>query len=374
MARKLAAVAAVLMLACSTANAQDVKTALDNAARTMGAVSLRTIEFSGAGSHFQHGQAVVPFAELPRFNVTSFSYAADYVTPGSRMERVRSQAGRPRGGGPQPFVEERSLTYLSGEHAWGLTTGGTAPPSATPRTPGRQADGEGERQIQLWGTPYGFLIAALRNTATTIKEQWIGGKRFRVVSFSRDRTRMDGYINDENLVEKVETWMHHPVLGDMSVEFSYADYRDWNGVKFPTRVTQRWAGEVILDLTIRDVKPNVAIDLTVPENVRNAPPPAPARIASRKEAEGVYTVAGQANTVVVEFRDFVVAIEAPIDEARSLAVIAEVKRLYPSKPIRYLINTHAQYNDHAGGVRAWAAEGVPFITHKASKKWFDEVA
>jgi hypothetical protein len=58
--------------------------------------------------------------------------------------------------------------------------------------------------------------------------------------------KIDGYINDENLVEKVETWMPHPVLGDMSVESTYADYRDWGAVKFPRRMTQKWGGETVV--------------------------------------------------------------------------------------------------------------------------------
>jgi glyoxylase-like metal-dependent hydrolase (beta-lactamase superfamily II) len=38
-------------------------------------------------------------------------------------------------------------------------------------------------------------------------------------------------------------------------------------------------------------------------------------------------------------------------EARSLAVIREVKKLIPNKPVRYLVSTHHHW-DHLGGVRA----------------------
>src|ERR1041385_123315 len=186
---------------------------------------------------------------------------------------------------------------------------------------------------------------------------------------------MDGYINDENLVEKVETWMPHPVLGDMSVESTYAEYRDWGAVKFPTRMTQKWGGETVLDISINDVKPNVTIDLTVPDDVRNSPPAPLTTIITRKVGNGLYIIAGQNGaTIVVEFKDFLVAVEGPTNEERSLAVLEEIKRLYPAKPVRYLVNTHAQSNDHAGGIRTWAAAGIPIITHKDNKKWFEEVA
>ena len=47
-----------------------------------------------------------------------------------------------------------------------------------------------------------------------------------------------------------------------------------------------------------------------------------------------------------------------------MAVMAEVKKLVPNKPIKYLVNTHHHF-DHSSGVRAYAAEGVTIITHEA---------
>jgi glyoxylase-like metal-dependent hydrolase (beta-lactamase superfamily II) len=54
-------------------------------------------------------------------------------------------------------------------------------------------------------------------------------------------------------------------------------------------------------------------------------------------------------------------IEGPLNQQRSLAVIAEVKRTFAGKPIRYLVNTHNHF-DHLGGVRTFVAEGATVIT------------
>src|SRR5262245_54925202 len=121
--RKVAAFA-LLILACCAGRPQDVKGVLNDASQAMGAANLKTIEFSGRGWQFSHGQAVVPFADLPRFNAKSFTYVADYVTPGSRQELIRTQAGPPRGGGPQPIIgEAKTVEYLSGEYAWTVNPG-----------------------------------------------------------------------------------------------------------------------------------------------------------------------------------------------------------------------------------------------------------
>ena len=78
------------------------------------------------------------------------------------------------------------------------------------------------------------------------------------------------------------------------------------------------------------------------------------------------------NSVLVEFTDYLVVVEALGNDARSHAVMAEVKRLVPNKPIRYLVNTHAHF-DHSGGVRAFAAEGVTIVTHEVNKPFLEKV-
>jgi glyoxylase-like metal-dependent hydrolase (beta-lactamase superfamily II) len=66
-------------------------------------------------------------------------------------------------------------------------------------------------------------------------------------------------------------------------------------------------------------------------------------------------------------------IEAPQNEARTLAVIAKAKEVKPDKPLRYLINTHHHF-DHSGGIRAAIAEGMTIITHEAAKPLYEELA
>ena len=89
-----------------------------------------------------------------------------------------------------------------------------------------------------------------------------------------------------------------------------------------------------------NIQANVAVPaITVPDAVRQAKVP-PVKVESQKLADGVWLVAGGThNSLAVEFRDYVTVVEAPLNEERSLAVIAEVNKLVPGKPIRYLVNT-----------------------------------
>jgi glyoxylase-like metal-dependent hydrolase (beta-lactamase superfamily II) len=64
-------------------------------------------------------------------------------------------------------------------------------------------------------------------------------------------------------------------------------------------------------------------------------------------------------------------IEGPLNDARSLAVIAEAKKLAPNKPIKYLVNTHHHF-DHSGGIRAFVAEGATIITADINKPFYEQ--
>jgi glyoxylase-like metal-dependent hydrolase (beta-lactamase superfamily II) len=104
----------------------------------------------------------------------------------------------------------------------------------------------------------------------------------------------------------------------------------------------------------------------------SAPVPA-VRVESQKLADGVWLLGGGShNSVAVEFRDFVTVVEAPLNEDRSLAVIAEVSRLIPKKPIRYLVNTHHHF-DHSGGTRTYVAYGAAIVTHQANREFYEKV-
>src|SRR5258708_6179750 len=97
------------------------------------------------------------------------------------------------------------------------------------------------------------------------------------------------------------------------------------------------------------------------------------RVAWKKMVGGTWFIAGGLhNSVLVEYPNYLVMIEAPLNEARSLAVIEEAKKLAPNKPIKYLINTHNHF-DHAGGVRTYVAEGATIVTNEINVPFYEKV-
>jgi glyoxylase-like metal-dependent hydrolase (beta-lactamase superfamily II) len=212
------------------------------------------------------------------------------------------------------------------------------------------------------------MKAAMKHNAT-VQTQTEGGKKMTTVSFVvPGQLKVKALVNDKNLVEKVDSWSTNPVLGDMLTETTYADYKDFGGVQFPTKITQKAGGFPSLDLTVSEVKPNAPVDLQVPDNVRQAS----VKVETDKVADGVwYITGGTHHSVLVEMNDHLVVIEGPQDDARATAVIAEVKKTVPTKPIKYVVNTHHHF-DHAGGLGPFVAEGATIITHDVNKAFFEQ--
>jgi glyoxylase-like metal-dependent hydrolase (beta-lactamase superfamily II) len=346
-------VAAILLMLVTSACSRPAGVA--GAADAMGATNLNSIQYSGTGSTFAFGQAPSPGARWPRFEARTYNVAADYQAPAMRLEIVRAQGEHPPlGGGGGPLAgEQRTVQVVSGMHAW--TEGGAQPAP----NPGAVS----ERLRQLWLTPHGVIKAAAASGATATGN---------VVTFPVEGRDVKVTLNDQNLVERVEYLIANSVVGDVPVEVTYSDYGDYGSIKFPRRIVEKQDGFDTLDITITEVMPNAAVSLPVPANVAQAPPPAAPMVQLDEVADGVWSVNGaNQRSLAVEFADHIVMLEGPTSEARSIAVNEAVRKAVPTKPIRYVVNTHAHY-DHAGGLRTYVAEGITVITHEGNKAFFEQ--
>ena len=160
----------------------------------------------------------------------------------------------PRGGGQQPIVGEQPQN----------------------QTIIVDADTPWVQQLEIWMMPHGFLRAAAARNATRRGED---GRRQEIqrrdASSATTRPRSTATSTTQNLVERVETWIDNPFLGDMPFEAIYSDYKDVGGAQFPMHIVQKQGGYPIFDLNVADVKANAAVNIQPPQGRGGAPPAAP---------------------------------------------------------------------------------------------------
>ena len=351
-------VAAMLLALASFANAakvnpQDAKSAIDSATKALGSGNLKTIEFTGSGSDYVIGQAPAPNAPWPRFIEKTYTRVVDLDAPASRVQRVRMQGENPpRGGGVQPVIGERIDNVVQA--------------AGSPQAAGLQDD-------LAMTLPYSFLRSAAAASDSKVKSQTMNGKKYTVISFTAgNKAMMSGYFNGDNLLEKAETKIDNNVLGDIPYETSFSDYKDFGGVKFPTHIVQKQGGFPVLDLTVTDVKPNVAANIVNPAGKGGAAAPAAPTVTTEKLSDGMWLVLGNYCAIIADFKDYIVVVEGGLSDQRSEGIIAKAHELVPNKQIRYVINTH-QHFDHSGGLRAYVAEGATVVTQEINKPYYEKI-
>jgi glyoxylase-like metal-dependent hydrolase (beta-lactamase superfamily II) len=361
--RSYIALALSAFLTLSTA-ACSRQTPLEKAAATVGAAQTKTLQVEGSGTNFSVGQNYTATDAWPPVTVKNYTALINYDTGSMRVELLREMgAVMPRGGGAPFFGEQRQVQVVSGDKAWNVPPAANAPPAPNPGA-------APERMLALWATPIGFVKAAMMNNATTTASGTSTDVSFTVGG----KYKMEGTINAEGQVEKVRTWIDQPIVGDMLVETTYSDYKDFGGgMMLPAHVVQTQDGFPSLDLMISAVTVNPAVDITVPDNV-NAFQPPPVNVTSEKLADGVFYLKGATHhSLAIEMNDHIVVADTPNDQARAEAVLAKAKEVIPNKPIRYVVTSHHHW-DHLGGIRAAIDEGATIVTHESNKAFLERVA
>jgi glyoxylase-like metal-dependent hydrolase (beta-lactamase superfamily II) len=364
MIAKMFAAMALVVVGFGSAAAQDVKTVVNNAAKTMGVENLTSIHYYGVAQTGNLGQNNNANQPWPMANASDYVRAIDFSQPASRATWV---------------------TYATPVQG-GAATQGQGQQNITPQTQ------TWAQQLEIWITPWGFVKGAAANNATA-RAQTIGGRRYQEVSWNSpikspggQPYKLVGLINSQNLVERVQTWLENPVFGDMLVETEYTHYRDSNGLKFPARIEQRRGGWPVFAAYILGARSNPS-DLQKLMTI----PPAPAGRGgapgggapgvtpgaattgptSEKLSDGVFRITGAYNALAIEFADHALIFEpGPQNEARAQAIIAETKRVIPNKPIRYGVISHHHF-DHTSGLAAVVAEGITIVTPEVNKSFLE---
>ncbi len=368
MVRNLALAAVCSVSLAASAAAQDAAAVIANAQKALGNVT--SITYSGSAKDVAFQQCGANSTDMtcrsthdPMRPITEYVRVIDLNAPASRATGKTNNIG-PGG----------STTLTPGTFFQGVT-----PQQADVSQPWPGS-------VEFYLTPWGFLKGAAANNATVSKKSghtvltWSPA----VKAPSGRSYTISGYVNDKGLIDRVETAYGENIMGDMQIVATYSGWKDFGGAMAPSKIVQTRGGWPFFEVTVTSAKanpPDVATLAPAP------PPPAgrggaggPGRgpapalvVTTEKLGDGLWkltTGAGSYDSIVVEFKDYVLMLEAGQSEARALAYVAEIKKLVPNKPIRYVWNSHP-HSDHTGGLPVLVAEGATIVTQKNNVKFLE---
>jgi len=342
----------------SDAAAQDAKAVIADAMQAMGMTATFTsITFGGSAAYGNFLQSRGLSFGLAFTSIRDYQRTLDFTRGMSRATGVAQPPGAPNGVPPGPFDDV-----------------------ITSQSPG-------SKQLEIWTTPWGFLLGAARASAKVKTEriQPPGAAEklptlYRAVTWttpfkapSGKPYTIIGYIGPTNLVEKVETWIDQPFMGDLEVMFSYTGYADASGLKVPTKISQKNIGmEVYVAAPIAASANPPGLEKLLTEGITPPPPASPLPVmTSIKLAEGVYRLTGGYDALAVELKDQAVIIGGGRDETRALALLAETKRLLPGKAVKTVVSLHGHF-DHAMVLPTFVSEGLTIYCDDANQYFLEQ--
>jgi len=245
--------------------------------------------------------------------------------------------------------------------------------------------------------PQTFLLEVLANRESL---QYLGTKMFEnreheVISVLVPSAKIPILLYFDKktfLLTKYEYAVDFPALGETTAEYLFSDYQKHPRLRwFAAKQTIKLGGKIWRTMDFEQV----AVDSAEAEAMLNLPPELEGFITPagtiKEIAKGVFLVfgiGGSYQPMFIEFKDFVLAIEAPalhpsLEEtpvesitnpnALSEEFIAKIKQTVKNKPIKYVVPTH-YHSDHAGGIRAFAAENSTVLTTPGNKTFFGKFA
>lgn len=322
---------------------------------------VKTIAIEGTGVNYNLGQDMKPEASTQQFEITGYMRKIDVAQHRQQVEQTRT----PKFAYFQGQQPQKQIQSLDGDVAFNVGADGNATRVG--------ASAESDRRIEWLHYP----ITALRTAAdagTTISNvRTIGAVR--QADFTAGDRTWTMTIDSAGLPMSISSKSYHPNLGDVVLTTTFAQYEDVDGLKLPTRISGKVDDFTTYEInaTAQHVDANIG-DLAAPASVSKPVTPAAPNVVVTQVGKGVWFLGGQSHhSVLVEFADHLMLIEAPQSEARTLAVIAKARETVPGKSLTQLVTTHHHF-DHTAGMRAAIAEGMTVITQAGNKEWVENMA
>ncbi len=181
------------------------------------------------------------------------------------------------------------------------------------------------------------------------------------------------------LLEKIVTIEHDGVLGDIAETILYEDFAQYEKLSYARRVRiekiQNIHDEVMVSAVgIVSQVPSLIekpADYSVGEDEEEVP-----NVSVKKMNDHLYSVQllhAETQSLLVEFKDFFVAIDVPLSSENGELVLQEARKIAPGKPVKYYAFGH-HHPWYIGGVRPFIRQGATVLCRKENISYVEYIA
>jgi glyoxylase-like metal-dependent hydrolase (beta-lactamase superfamily II) len=394
---------------------------LDRAVEALGGADalggVQTLSVKGTITEWEPEQSIVADGEPRLGSESTFDAISDYAAGATRIDWVRKFAY------PQPrtYTYRETVTPQVGFVA-GIDSAARNKQNQESNPPGHTMSAHRlvttQRELLRASPLLVYELFRNRGRVSTVGDITVAGTAYPAVEYKSGAQAFDVLFDPHTgLPWRVRTLDYDNVWGDVAYDMVLSDWRTVDGtvrdgravdkLQVPFGRTYELDGRKVAQVKIAEIHANAPLPpdpiaipgLTADSAAKPAADGIPFQWVIRRQFIGNYldsdnpsfdaragvglhftelapgvqqVVGGTHNSLIVELSDYLVVFDAPISDWQSNFTLSAAREKFKGKPVKYLLLTH-HHMDHAGGLRAYAAQGATLVVGKGNAEHFRKV-
>lgn len=400
----------IVLVSCATMQPRGqtlVSRAVQAAGGADALAAVRTVSMQGTVREWEPEQSMTAGGEMRFACESKFESMTDVGAATTRIDWSRAFAYP----APRAFTFTEIVTPEAGYVA-GVDSNGRTKQSLEAKPPAHSMSGlrlaAARRELQRSSAVLLLEMARNPDRVTAVEDVTVHGVAHPAVAYQAGgQTFTVMFDGASGLPARIRTLDYDNIWGDVTYDLVLADWQPAGAVRIARTRRYELNGRLVSEAKLGAVQINRSFSsdlLAIPEAFRTgASRPAtgavPFQWVLRRQFIGVYldsdapsydtkatsglrlvelapgvqhSVGGSHHSLVVEMRDHLIVFDAPVSDWQSSWLLGAAKAKYANKPVKYLVLTH-HHMDHAGGLRAYAAQGATLIVGKGAGEHFRRV-
>jgi glyoxylase-like metal-dependent hydrolase (beta-lactamase superfamily II) len=370
--------------------------------------SVKTLSVKATVKQWEPEQSMVPGGAMRFACESTIEAVSDVASGATRIDWVRTFAYP----APRTFTFSEIVTPEAGYVA-GIDSNGRTKQSRDASPPAHTMSGlrlaAARRELRRGSALFLLDMYKHPDRVSGIGDVTVNGVAYPAAEYraTDDQTFTVMFDRATGLPARLRTLDYDNIWGDVTYDLVLADWRTIDGLKVATTRTYELNGRPVVQIKITDGTFNAPVAgdrLAIPAAFKTgAPKPAtgavPYQWVIRRQFIGTYmdsdavthdtrgsqglrfvelapgvqhVTGGTHHSLLVEMRDHLIVFDAPVGDVQSNWVLDAARTKYPDKPVKFLVLTH-HHMDHAGGLRAYLAQGATLVVGKGAAEHFRRV-